>query len=168
MDSRLVLAWFSLTVLFGQVIQAFWRKKQAGSLLLTPGRDQILIFVGIFCALQSIELALQWLHSANHDVNRLIPALVILGLGLGSILGRLEIRKGGIVLGRRFHHWQSIASYAWREKKVKAQLVLKLRSGYFFRKERQFPISGIHRNAVDRELRLYLPGESLEGTSPQE
>src|ERR1043165_3449440 len=172
MDSRaiafLILAWVSLAGLYGRVIQALWRKKQAGTLLLTPGRDKIPIFVGIFSALLSIVLALQWLHSANHDVNRLIPALVLLGGGLDAVLGRLEIRKGGIVQGRRFYNWQSIASYSWREKKDKVQLVLKLRSGYFFRKERQFPISGIHKDAVDRELRLHIPGELLEGTPTQE
>lgn len=146
-----------------------WRKRQAGSVLLHPGRltsHKSMLVAGGICVLCGIVSLVDALLEADVELKEiscglfwLSGAAYFFSVGLGCF----EIRERGILYLGRFVKWKRVESYKW-EGKNDHTLTMRLRQRLLSLANRTISLSipSVHKDAVDSLLAQHISGAASE------
>jgi hypothetical protein len=167
-------AWLMYHLLFAAgsciyLLTWYWRKRQAGSLLLQLGRlsaNKFMFWIGVFEAVIAILQSALFIAQvsdgfSSYDslVSSLAQVVIYWTMAIVFIsfgLSRLELRENGICYTFLLTRWERITSYAW-EKSKNSTLTIRFKPRFpFFLGFGSIPIPSAHKDAVDRILAQHV------------
>ncbi len=152
----------------------YWRKRQAGSLLLKVGQlsaNKLFFQVGVFQSLIATLYSALFIYqvstgfsSSDSLANSLTTllngwtlAIVFVSFGLSG----LELRENGICYMFGLIKWERITSYVW-ERSQNSNVTIRLKRRFpLLPGFGSFPILSTHRDAVDQILRTHVTTTTL-------
>jgi ankyrin repeat protein len=172
---------FSITIILAvsygiYLLTWYWRKRQAGSLLLKVGQlsankffFQIGRFQAVVATLYSALFIFQvstGFSSSDSLANSLAMLLNCWTLAIVSVssgLSKLELRENGICYMFGLIRWETITSYAWkRSQNQNYPLTIQLKRRFrLLPGFRSFPIPSTHRDTVEQILRTHVTTTTL-------
>jgi ankyrin repeat protein len=152
----------------------YWRKRQAGSLLLKVGQlsaNKFFFQIGVFQALIAILYSASFIYLAStgfsssdslaNSLATLLNCWTLAIVSVSSGLSELELRENGICYMFWLIRWERITSYAW-ESSQNSTLTLRLKPRFpLLPRFQSFPLPSAHRDAVDQILRTHVTTTTL-------
>jgi hypothetical protein len=139
-----------------------WRRRGTGERLFTEARDRKKFFLSgvtlvMGCLLFSEGLVAQ---NTSEAVGKLAPASVLIVIAVIDLVGRLEIRSGGIVYGSSVVRWETIDSHEWNRRQDSYELVLHLKHRWVFHTVR-YLITAAQKDKVESVLKISTSGSGV-------
>jgi hypothetical protein len=152
----------------------YWRKRQAGSLLLKVGQlsaNKFLFQIGVFEALMAILYSAVLIYVASTGLSNsdslanslatLLNCWTVAIFLVSSGLSGLELRENGICYMFGLIRWERITSYAW-ERSKNSTLTIRFKPRFpLLPGFQSLPIPSTHRDAVDQILKTHITTTTL-------